>query len=593
MKRVAGAALNQTPLDWAGNQAHILEAIREAKAEGVELLCLPELCITGYGCEDMFYAPWVQQRAITSLLAIAENTDGIAVVLGMPLVYEGLLYNVAAVLQNKQVLGFYAKRNLATTGVYYENRWFKPWNEGFASTVVIHNQAYPIGDLLFDVGDELLGFEICEDAWVGLSRTGYSMAARGATIIVNPSASHFAFGKPVTRRKLVLEGSARFNCTYIYTNLLGNEAGRLIFDGDTYIAHGGKLLASGIRLGLERIRLTVCDKNADTEINLRLENKEEEFLQAATLGLFDYMLKTHSPGYTISLSGGADSSCCAVLVSAMHKRINALAENGITFSGLAAYTHKHADDLLNVAYQSTRNSGPETLNSARQLASCLGINLVEFDVDPVAEGYKDELTSKTGYVLKWGRDDLALQNIQSRVRSPLIWLWANVTGKLLITTSNRSEASVGYSTMDGDSSGSLALLAGIDKPFILHWLRWAETELGYTGLKAVNGLQPTAELRPVDEKQTDEKDLMPYALLQQIERCFVLERRSLEDTVTYLSQHLNVAPVELQPYVKKYYGMFARAQWKRERTAPSFHFDDYSLDPKSWFRFPILNGGLL
>ena len=592
MERVAAAALNQTPLDWASNEANILESISKGQSERVDLLCLPELCVTGYGCEDMFYAPWVQQRAVDSLFRIVEHTAGICVVLGLPLNYDNALHNVAAVVCDKKLLGFYAKRNLASTGVYYEYRWFKAWKEGFEGEINIIGQTYRIGDVLFDIAGERIGFEICEDAWVGHSRTGYSMAARGATIIVNPSASHFAFGKPEMRRKLVLEGSARFGCIYIYTNLLGNEAGRLIFDGDTYIANKGKLIACGPRLGFDRVVFTSCEVNSDASINIEPEKKEYEFLLTATLGLFDYMVKTRSPGYTLSLSGGADSSCCAVLVDAMVKRMSQFGDSQNQSSVFNAYNGKTISDLLNAAYQSTRNSGPETLSSAKELAQSLGVPLVGFDVDQMVESYKEELTAKTGYGLEWGKDDLTLQNIQSRGRSPLIWLWANVTGKLLLTTSNRSEASVGYSTMDGDSSGSLALLAGIDKPFLLKWLQWAEQELGYYGLAAVNKLQPTAELRPDEDNQTDEKDLMPYALLNEIERCFIFEKRSLEETIVYLSQHLNIALVELRPSVEKYYGMFARAQWKRERTAPSFHFDDYSLDPKSWYRFPILNGGL-
>jgi NAD+ synthase (glutamine-hydrolysing) len=194
--------------------------------------------------------------------------------------------------------------------------------------------------------------------------------------------------------------------------------------------------------------------------------------------------------------------------------------------------------------------------------------------------------------LTWQTDDLALQNIQARVRAPGIWLLANVQNCLLLTTSNRSEASVGYCTMDGDTAGSISPIAGVDKDFVKKWLRWAETELGYTSLRHVNSLQPTAELRPLEDKQTDERDLMPYVLLNRIERLAFYDRLSPRQVLATLVQEEAEADVEqLKTYVKRFYSLWSRNQWKRERYAPAFHLDDYNVDPRSWLRFPILSGG--
>lgn len=165
---------------------------------------------------------------------------------------------------------------------------------------------------------------------------------------------------------------------------------------------------------------------------------------------------------------------------------------------------------------------------------------------------------------------------------------ANVNRAVLLTTSNRSEGDVGYATMDGDTSGSLAPIAGLDKPFIIQWLKWAEKELGYAGLRYVNNLQPTAELRPQERAQTDEKDLMPYTLLVNIERLAIYERRSPVEVYTILSK--GQADPSLKEYVKKFYRLWSANQWKRERLAPSFHLDDLNVDPRSWCRFPILSG---
>ena len=146
--------------------------------------------------------------------------------------------------------------------------------------------------------------------------------------------------------------------------------------------------------------------------------------------------------------------------------------------------------------------------------------------------------------------------------------------------------------MDGDTSGSLAPVAGVSKPFILQWLRWAERELGYTGLAMVNNLQPTAELRPADRAQTDEKDLMPYAVLLAIEREAILNRQSPVQVFEKLSASGNHAdPEQLRAHIIRFFRLWSINQWKRERLAPSFHFDDLNVDPRSWCRFPILSGG--
>jgi NAD+ synthase (glutamine-hydrolysing) len=197
--------------------------------------------------------------------------------------------------------------------------------------------------------------------------------------------------------------------------------------------------------------------------------------------------------------------------------------------------------------------------------------------------------------LTWAEDDLSLQNIQARARAPLAWLIANVRQSILITTSNRSEAAVGYATMDGDTAGGLAPLAGIDKHFLREWLRWAEHScvdgLGrISALAAVNAQTPTAELRPPSSSQRDEDDLMPYAILERIERYLVRDHLGPRDILTTLGFDFPQIPSQaLTAYVNKFFALWSRNQWKRERYAPSFHIDDESLDPKTWCRFPILS----
>src|SRR4029453_17853374 len=237
--KVAATALNQTPLDWSHNRHNILKAIEQARAEGVSVLCLPELCITGYGCEDMFLSTSVQKMAVKVLDDIVPETRGMIVSLGLPLLHHNGIFNTAALVVNGRIAGFVAKRFLAGEGIHYEPRWFKPWPQGVCGQVEIDGLRYAIGNLYFDIGGVGLGFEICEDGGVA-SRPGSFLALRGADMILNPSASHFAFGKLEVRKRFVIEGSRAFGVTYVYSNLLGNESGRAIYDGGALIAPGGK-----------------------------------------------------------------------------------------------------------------------------------------------------------------------------------------------------------------------------------------------------------------------------------------------------------------------------------------------------------------
>jgi NAD+ synthase (glutamine-hydrolysing) len=208
------------------------------------------------------------------------------------------------------------------------------------------------------------------------------------------------------------------------------------------------------------------------------------------------------------------------------------------------------------------------------------------------------ISKATSVKLSWEKHDLELQNIQARVRSPSVWLLANLRKALLLTTSNRSEAAVGYTTMDGDSSGGLSPLGGIDKAYLREWLRWLEKEgpkglSHYPSLRLVNAQAPTAELRPLKAGQTDEKDLMPYEVLDSIERYAIRDKLLPADVEILIHEQYGprFSKSDLTAWVTRFFKLWSVNQWKRERYAPSFHLDDESLDPKTWCRFPILSGG--
>jgi NAD+ synthase (glutamine-hydrolysing) len=251
--------------------------------------------------------------------------------------------------------------------------------------------------------------------------------------------------------------------------------------------------------------------------------------------------------------------------------------------------------LLTCVYLKTRNSGEVTRAAASGVAKELGAAYHEADVQPMVDAYTFATEQILDRRLVWDRDDLTLQNIQARARAPLVWMLANARGAILITTSNRSEAAVGYATMDGDTAGGLAPLAGIDKQFLRQWLAWAQTScragLGpLSSLGLVTVQPPTAELRPPGATQTDEADLMPYAVLERIERYLVRDRLGPDDIMqTLLYDFPEISAPALAAHLDKFFRLWAQNQWKRERLAPAFHLDDESLDPKTWCRFPILS----
>jgi NAD+ synthase (glutamine-hydrolysing) len=669
--RVAAAELNQTPMDWNGNLKRIQDAIEAARARKVSILCLPELCLTGYGCEDMFHSVGLQRRAWAMLEKVAQSTHGMMVSVGLPVVIRNGLFNASALLVDGTIAGLVCKQHLASDGLHYETRWFKEWPSEHRLTIERGGHFIPAGDLYFDVGGVKVGFEICEDAWVG-PRPGIALAAKGVDIILNPSASHFGPGKIDTRIRFVTEGSRAFGCTYIYSNLLGNEAGRAIYDGGSIVASRGEVFAVGRRFSMEDFRITdaVIDVDATRlaqtrtasfrpylvespdecvripfkyptvapEIALPVREtweagsrvSEEEFVRAATLALWDYVRKTRSSGFVVSLSGGADSALCSSLVYLM--AIRALHEIGLpnfstklpaarlqTQPALARFFEgsPSADPLalarelmpflLTTAYQATRNSGSVTREAAREVAQALGARHYDLSVDKAFQAYLDVVEGALGYPIAsrelGDTEDLALQNLQARVRAPSIWMFANLRNALLVSTSNRSEAMVGYATMDGDTAGGISPIADKDKPKVRRCLLVLEKDGVFSdfiaggvripALSFVNSQQPTAELRDPKFHQTDEDDLAPYPVLDAVERFFANDKMApveiFEELLVLFPQH---AMKDLGRWTEKILRLGCRNQWKRERYAPSFHLDLYNLDPKTGFRFPILNSGL-
>lgn len=646
-ERLTLISLNQTPLDWKGNESRIGAALEQAASHHPSIILFPELCIPGYGCEDQFYAPYVAEKSLQAAERIARLAAGrvpdTLVIVGLPVRHRERIYNCAALLFQGKIQAFVPKQNLAGDGIHYEQRWFTAWRRGVEQFHVGGN-AVPIGPVTVDFSGLRIAFEICEDCWVP-NRPADAYTSFSPDVILCPSASHFAFGKQETRRRIALESSRAYSCAYAMINLLGNEAGRAVYDGCAIVARTGELAYEGRRFSFEDFVLHTCDIDIE---KIRAEkgrfysykeqeehpafsvlplhrtraqaagspamaaseeplSKNEEFLRAVSLGLFDYLRKSHSRGFVVSLSGGADSAACALLVQRMFllsaaelSSAAALAKLGRSDLAEKAGSLAAADaarmvmpHLLFTIYQATNHSSTTTRTAAKEIAGACFSSHFETDVEPIVKQYVTAMEASLDRTFSWETDDLTLQNIQARVRSPMAWMLANATRSILLTTSNRSEGSAGYCTMDGDTSGGLAPIAGIDKAALRQWLQWMEQTGDANGgrvpaLSFINRQEPTAELKP---GQTDERDLMPYVLLDAIEALAIRDKKHPREILEILSAEGRFERSVILRGIERFCRLWSQNQWKRERLAPSFHLDDRNVDPRTWCRFPILSGG--
>ena len=305
---------------------------------------------------------------------------------------------------------------------------------------------------------------------------------------------------------------------------------------------------------------------------------------ALSLALRDYTRKTGIKTCCLALSGGRDSAMVAWIVRQMHR----YSHPELTDAALA----EHVGKRFLCAYLATENSGSKTRTAARAVAGEVGARFYDGNVQPALTAAQDVIASMTGEPLSWANPDhdITLQNIQARVRGMLIWTLANLENALLLVTSNKSEAAVGYTTMDGDSSGGLAPISDVPKSLIKLYLDWAADFHRLRSLELIKGMEASAELRPLGSEQTDEADLMPFNVLDQIMYAFVQlgldPREILIRLWPALRGHYDGDVRKFAADVRKFIRLFCFAQWKRERIAISFRVTAFDLDPKTGFRFP-------
>jgi NAD+ synthase (glutamine-hydrolysing) len=307
---------------------------------------------------------------------------------------------------------------------------------------------------------------------------------------------------------------------------------------------------------------------------------------ALALGLHEYTRKAKIKSIALALSGGRDSAMVALLVHRMFRY---------------RYPHHDPEQLKELvrpafftAYLATENSGEETRRAASAVADELGATFFDLNIQAPLDAHRGLIESAMGRELTWSEpvDDIALQNVQARLRGSIIWFLANLHQALLIATSNKSEAAVGYTTMDGDTSGGVSLIADVPKSLVSLWLRWAQRFHGYQSLSLINGLEPTAELRPLGDGQTDEADLMPFEVLDRLLYGFAQLGQDplalFKSLWPVFSELYRGDALAFSAHIHKFVRLFCFAQWKRERFAVSFRVTSFDLDPKGGGRYPVI-----
>lgn len=624
--RVAIANVNTTVGAVRSNVDRIVRLAREAAADGATLVALPEQAIAGYSPEDL-----VQWRAFvdaqwTELLRLAEETRdlGAVLVVGLVVARGPHLYNVAAVVHAGRVLGLVPKEKLPLYNVFYEARVFARGAPGLVDTV----HGVPFGDLVFDFDFGCVGLEVCEDLWSPdgpMRRRSYA----GAEVIVNVSASPFRLGVTATRSEMISTRANDNQCTVVYAGLVGSNDG-LIFDGGGYVAQNGRML-----LVAPRFREGFSATNVDLDRTQRLRNENttwradqeafaesfptpthvrsdaktadrsklvypaptnrsfflpgdppkttpredfcEDLLDALSLGIGDYFEKTGAfKTIGVALSGGRDSLLCLILarrwVSRRWGHLGPEAER------------QKARETLRAFFMPSRYSSPETRAAAEAAARDLDVPLA---IVPIDDAFEREL-AEIEKMLQPGEKTtpMARQNVQARIRAERMWTWTNSAAGLFLQTSNMSEKAVGYTTIGGDMEGALSVIANVPKTVVSYLLDYLLEKTGWEGIRLTLVKPASAELA---DDQEDEKDLMPFPVL---DACFALyagEKMSVREVREVLSSmYPEYEAAKMDAWVTRFARLFTQSIYKWVQTPLALHVGNLDLDRERALQLPVV-----
>jgi NAD+ synthase (glutamine-hydrolysing) len=549
MLRLALCQIDPTVGDVAGNEQKVRDGLHRAKEAGAQLVLFPELALSGYPPEDLLLKEHFLSDVGAALERLAAECRDVVALVGFPERSDDV-YNAAAVLADGEVQAVYRKVYLPNYGVFDEQRYFQSGS----------------GGALIEVGGVQVGLTICEDIWdPGPPASDETLA--GATLLVNLSASPYHAGKGLERERMLIQRARDNLCAVAFCAQVGGQD-ELVFDGHSLVIdHEGEVIARArqfeedlliatidpegpraVRLRDARHRPAVKRAHSDIPTLARLDvaavegdlklpsgtiapllDPLDEVYAALVLGLRDYVQKNGFERAVLGLSGGVDSALVAC----------------VAVDALGA-------DRVSVAIMPSPYSSGETQGDARMLAANLGIDPLELDISGVMEAYERELTPVFD-----GRDpDLTEENLQARIRGNLLMALSNKFGWIVLTTANKSESSVGYSTLYGDAAGGFAVIKDCPKTLVYDLIRAREARTPGVVPASIVERAPSAELRP---DQRDEDSLPPYERLDPILEAYV------EDD---LGRDQLIARGHSEEDVDRVIGLVDRAEYKRRQGPP-------------------------
>ncbi len=466
------AQLNLTVGDIEGNTQKIIKSINDAELDHhTDVIIFPELSISSYPPEDLLLRPAFNEYVIAALDKIVAASKNIHVIIGYPIKQNNKLYNTCCLIHDGKIVKTYYKQHLPNYGVFDEKRYFTPGNES----------------CLFEINGITAALSICEDIWV--PEPIQDAAKAGAKIMFNINASPYHKNKLVEREKMIAERAQDSNMYIVYTNLVGGQD-ELVFDGNSMVVNNqGEIIfhAPQFEEGLFNVHLNIDQPKDNTKgiASNSVSTEEENIYNALVLGVKDYIRKNNFNGAIIGLSGGIDSALTlSIAVDALG------AEN------------------VEVLIMPSRFTADMSNEDACLQAKILGVNYEIISIEQPFESFLKALEPR----FKDLTPDTTEENIQARCRGILLMAASNKSGKLVLTTGNKSEMAVGYATLYGDMAGGYAPLKDIWKTLAYKLAKWRNTQQQVIPERVISR-PPSAELR---HEQLDQDSLPDYEILDTI-----------------------------------------------------------------------------
>lgn len=603
--------------DCTYNAQAVIAEMQQAKADGVRLLCLPELCLTGYTCSDLFLQQTLYEGAEKALMQVLESSRGLnmVVLVGLPVQVGGKLYNCAAVLCGGRLMGLVPKTHLPNYAEFYEKRHFVP-GPRTAHTISFAGQEVPFGtDLLFacrQMPDFVLGVEVCEDLWSPVPPS-CRHALAGATVIANLSASDETVGKAAYRRDLVCGQSARLLCGYLYADAgHGESTTDMTFAAHNLIAENGVLLAQTEPFG-DGKAMTEIDVGRMRQERLRNTTFEPEDVGHTTI-FFDLTVtetplsRAFSPTPFVPDSTGARSERCELILRIQaeglakrmehtHAACGVIGISGGLDSCLALLAAVRACKVLDRSPKDIVaitmpcfGTTKRTRSNAEILCDALGVQFREINITNTVQSHFVDI----------GQDDktydVTFENCQARVRTLELMDYANKNGGFVIGTGDLSELALGWATYNGDHMSMYGVNAGIPKTLVRHIVRYVADSCTSEELRDVLldilDTPVSPELLPVAEDgtiaQQTEKLVGPYEL-HDFYLYYVLRFGFGPAKIYHIAQVAfgdKYAADVLLYWLRNFYRRFFAQQFKRSCLPDGPKVGSVTLSPRGDWRMP-------